>query len=219
MSERAAPSTVHPLWRPFAPTANAQRQAERVAHRQTTIGPLVADEHHAFVAQFAELEGSVRRVLSARLLAIEHVGSTAVPGLLAKPVIDVDLTVADVEAEDEYLPDLEGLGWRLLFRDDVAGDPHRQLSLGAPNANLHVWAPGAVEPRRHHVFVSWLRSHPDDRDRYARVKTSRPGSSSYNDHKSALVYDIYERIFLADTTHHHDPQPRRSDATTVRPGR
>ena len=123
-------------------------------------------------------------------------------------MIDVDLTVVDVEAEDDYLSDLEAVGWRLLFRDDVAGGPHRQLSLAAPNANLHVWSPGALEPRRHRLFVSWLRSHPDDRDRYAAVKMSRDGPTSYNDHKSGLVYDIYERIFLADPEHQHDPQPR-----------
>ena len=100
-------------------------------------------------ATMLELEALIAGALEGRHLSVQHVGSTAVPGLTAKPVIDLDLTVPDVEDEHGYLPRLEQVGFRLIFRDELGGDPHRQLTFASPNANLHVWGPGAIEPQRH----------------------------------------------------------------------
>lgn len=145
-----------------------------------------------------------------QVVAISQVGSTAVAGLLAKPVIDVDLTVPDAAEETLYVSHLEAVGFRLIFRDDLGGDTHRQLTFGTPNANLQVWSPGAVEPQRHAMFASWLRTHPADRDRYAAAKRAAAdgvGMLRYNDAKAAVVYDIYESAFIADPSHLHDPRP------------
>lgn len=200
----------HPLWRPYDSSANAHRQYRRVAHRQIEPGPLQKDHW-----RWAELYGVVQRLvddtIEDQVLDICHVGSTAVPLLVAKPVLDIDLIVPAVEDERAYLPQLQAAGFRLIFRDDISGDAHRQLTLGAPNTNLHVWSPDAVEPQRHQLFNRWLRSHAVDRDRYTRAKLSAGGredATRYNDGKSAVIYDIYERIFLADQNHLHDPQPR-----------
>lgn len=200
----------HPLWRPYSSSANALRQADRVAHRQVRPGPL-----QPFSNGWAQEYEGLRRLIEAAIpdqaLALDHVGSTAIPGLVAKPVIDVDLTVPDATDESAYVPRLEAVGFRLTFRDDIGGEVHRQLTAGVPNANLHVWSPGAVEPQRHAVFTGWLRNHPADRDRYAAVKrvaADGGGALRYNDTKSAVVYDIYERAFVADASHVHDPQPR-----------
>ena len=201
-------SQIHPLWRQYAPAANVGRQGQRVARRQTPIPALVDGDHCVFAHGYAALAARLRNDLGARVLAIEHVGSTAVPGLLTKPVIDIDLTVADADREVDYLADLELAGWRLLFRDDFAGDPHRQLSFAEPNANLHVWSPGAIEPQRHLLFVHWLRSHPEDRVAYADVKRSAAEAANYNDYKAGAVYDLYERIFAADPDHAHHAQSR-----------
>ena len=68
-----------------------------------------------------------------------------------------------------------------------------------------------MEPQRHAMFTSWLRTHPADRNRYAAAKraaTDGVGALRYNDSKSAFVYDIYERAFIADSSHVHDPRPR-----------
>ena len=201
---------VHPLWRPFAPGGNAGRQGERVAHRQVGPGPLGFD-HTAWASEYERVRLLIGAVIPDEVLHIAHTGSTAVPGLLAKPVLDVDLTVRNVTDEGAYLPSLEVAGFRLIFRDHLAGEPHRQLTLGHPNTNLHVWNPGAVEPRRHALFASWLRSNPTDRHRYAAVKreaVAADGTIRYNDLKAAVVYDIYERAFLADPAHPHGPHPR-----------
>ncbi len=124
-----------------------------------------------------------------------------VHGLIAKPVLDVDLTVPDVENEPAYVPRLEAVGFRLIFRDEIGGDAHRQLTFEIPNTNLHVWSPAAVEPQRHELFTRWLGANETDRERYATAKraaVSADGLSSYNDLKSAVVYDIHERALLAD---------------------
>ena len=198
----------HPLWRPFAPV-NADRARHRVASRQTPPGPLGTD-HLGWAADYEHIERLIRAAIREQILDLAHVGSTAVPHLLAKPVIDVDLIVPDVADENAYLPALADAGFRLIFGDDIAGDAHRQLTLAHPNANLHVWGPGAVEPRRHVLFAAWLRGHPDDLELYAEAKREalEPGVASYNDAKAAVVYDIYERAFEADPAHPHDPRPR-----------
>lgn len=210
---------VHPLWRPISVGANAGRQAERVAHRQTRPGAL--EPHRAsWAADYETVRHLIDVALAHRVVRIAHVGSTAVPGLLAKPVVDVDLTVEDVDDEGAYVPALVAAGFRLIFRDDLAGEAHRQLTLANPNTNLHVWNPGATEPRRHELFVRWLRTSAEDRERYATAKraaANAAGAARYNDLKSAVAYDIYERAFLADPAHSHDPQPRNADAS--QPGR
>ncbi|MFJ4296879.1 GrpB family protein [Curtobacterium sp. NPDC089689] len=199
----------HPLWRPFAAGSNATRQSERVAFRQTEPGP-----PQPYDPRWPDAYTLVRDLVVGALgdhPRVQHVGSTAVPGMTAKPVVDVDLLVPDVLDEGAWLPQLEAVGFRLLFRDAIAGDPHRQLTLGDPNTNLHVWGPGAVEPQRHRVFVRWLREHAEDRQVYADAKARAVRGEDglrYNDAKAAVVYDIYERAFAADPEHGHDPRPR-----------
>ena len=202
----------HPLWRPYEPLANADRQGERIAHRQFQPEPL--HEHQTrWFAEFSRVRALIEAALHDEVLAMAHVGSTAVPGLVAKPVLDIDLTVPHVQEESAYIPRLEAAGFRLIFRDHLGGDAHRQLTFAAPNTNLHVWSPGAVEPRRHQFFTNFLRADDAARERYAAAKRAAardPGLSRYNDLKSAVVYDIYELAFLADPGHLHDPQPRWS---------
>ncbi|MDF2666926.1 MAG: hypothetical protein K0R81_2776 [Microbacterium sp.] len=198
----------HPLWLPFAPGANHARQGARVAHRQTEPGALQRPRGGVDEA-FETVAARIRDALGSRALLLGHVGSTAVPGLLAKPVIDIDLTVSAVDEEDGYLPALERCGFRLIFRDEMAGSPHRHLTLAMPNTNLHVWEPGAIEPARHALFVEWLRAHPEDAARYSAAKLDAAASPGrYNDAKAAAVYDIYERVFANDPRHAHDPHPR-----------
>lgn len=106
---------------------------------------------------------------------------------------------------------MEAAGFRLIFRDDLAGAPHRQLTFAEPNTNLHVWSPDAIEPQRHEFFVRWLTAHEEERRLYSDAKRAAAADPSrrYNDSKGATVYDIYERAFAVDPAHEHTPQPRR----------
>ncbi|WP_327002997.1 GrpB family protein [Dactylosporangium sp. NBC_01737] len=132
---------------------------------------------------------------------IEHVGSTAVPGLAAKPVIDIDLTVADSADETSYVPALLRLGYRLVLREPW-WHGHRMLVSAEEDVHLHVWPPGAPEPVRHRLFRDRLRTHPEDLELYAQAKrrlardtVDRPGD--YSLAKNDVIDAIFAKIFAA----------------------
>jgi GrpB-like predicted nucleotidyltransferase (UPF0157 family) len=140
------------------------------------------------------------------VVRIEHVGSTSVPGLPAKPIIDIDLQVADTAAEDGYVPALAECGYRLVLREPW-WNGHRMLNDPDGRVNLHVFPVGAPEPLRHLLFRDWLRSHPDDRDLYAAAKrelaeTTAENPEAYSLAKNTTIDDIYSRIFSAPPESH-----------------
>ena len=162
-------------------------------------------------AAYQQVAATLRDALGDRVLSVAHIGSTSVRGLWAKPVIDIDLTVADSADEDAWLADLEAAGLVLAIREPEF-EEHRVLKHYDPNSNVHVWSPDAIEPQRHLAFTSWLSEHPSDLAMYADLKRqlAHEGTGevgSYTNAKAALVYDLYERIFAADPAHIHEPQP------------
>jgi GrpB-like predicted nucleotidyltransferase (UPF0157 family) len=140
----------------------------------------------------------IAKSLPGVVLNIEHVGSTAVPGLSAKPVIDIDLIIGNPDREEDYVPTLLALGYVLTVRE-LTWYRHRMLRHEAPRANLHVWGFNCPEHIRHILFRDWLCNHPEDRERYADIKLkARIGVDSvqdYNRNKQAVVRAIYQRIF------------------------
>ncbi|MGQ4615860.1 GrpB family protein [Nocardia sp. R7R-8] len=148
---------------------------------------------------FDEQAEAIRRALAGQKITIEHVGSTAVPGLAAKPIIDIDLIVADSADEAAYVPDLERAGFRLVLREP-SWHQHRMLTHTDPAVNLHVFSPNAAEHIRHLVFRDWLRSHPSDRDLYATAKGDLAAQTAdtpadYNLAKNPIIDEIYGRAF------------------------
>jgi GrpB-like predicted nucleotidyltransferase (UPF0157 family) len=115
-----------------------------------------------------EAEG-VRAVLSARALRVEHVGSTSVPGLAAKPIIDMLLVVADSSAEADYVPSMEGAGYTLRIREPDWYE-HRLFKGPLANINLHVFSAGCPEIPRMIDFRDHLRVDAGDRDLYQLTK-------------------------------------------------
>jgi GrpB-like predicted nucleotidyltransferase (UPF0157 family) len=139
----------------------------------------------------------IRSALGERALLLEHVGSTSVPGLLAKPVIDICLAVADPADEQAYLPALEEAGYVLRFREPDWFE-HRLLNGPDIAVNLHVFGAGAAEIDRMLRFRDRLRSDPDDRELYARTKRELAVRTwayiqDYADAKSAVVAAIMTR--------------------------
>jgi len=200
----------HPLWRPFDPEATRVRGLARVGSRQVSVPGVVAYDA-GWISQFEKIQSILRDVLGHRAISIDHVGSTSIPGLAAKPIIDVDLLVADSSDEVAYLPSLEAAGFRLIAREPE-WEEHRCVTFGDPNANVHVFSPGAIEPARHLLFREWLVSHQDDRTAYGDLKMGLAGkgfgTGDYNGSKAEFVYDVYEKAFSRDATHRHDPHPR-----------
>ncbi|MBN9124726.1 MAG: hypothetical protein BGO99_00505 [Nitrosospira sp. 56-18] len=149
---------------------------------------------------FVELSGAIETALGAVALRIDHIGSTAVPGLAAKPVIDMDLTVEDPADEETYVNALEKLGYQLIIREPD-WHQHRCLRLDAPRANLHVFGPDCPENIRHLLFRDWLRAHPEECALYERAKRAALEGAryvmNYNLNKQPVIRDIYARAFRA----------------------
>lgn len=108
-------------------------------------------------------------ILGERVVMLEHVGSTSVPGLPAKPLIDVLLVVPDSSEEAAYVPALEAAGYVLRIREP---DWHEHRLLKGPHgpSNLHVFSPGSPEIARLVGFRDHLRANPAARERYAETK-------------------------------------------------
>jgi len=154
--------------------------------------------------RFDELERRIADALGDRALSVEHVGSTSVPGLAAKPIIDVDLIVPDSSDEDAYVPALESAGFVLRVREPWWYE-HRCLVFADPRCNLHVFSPGCAEAARHRIFRDWLRANPADLDLYRDAKVTAAHEANardehvmeYNARKQGVIREIYDRAFRA----------------------
>jgi GrpB-like predicted nucleotidyltransferase (UPF0157 family) len=150
-------------------------------------------------ARYRLEEDRIRAALGERVIAVEHIGSTAVPGLPAKDRVDIDLIVADPADEDAYVPDLTIAGYLLRVREPHWYE-HRCLWTESHHVNLHVFGPDCDEYLRHLIFRDWLRTHPDDRDRYAAQKcesaANHPSMSRYVQGKAGIVAEILKRAGL-----------------------
>jgi GrpB-like predicted nucleotidyltransferase (UPF0157 family) len=164
----------------------------------------MADPDPDWPRQYGLLAARIREALGWRALQLEHVGSTSVPGLAAKPIIDIDLTVADPGREQDYVPPLEAAGFRLAIREPWWYG-HRVLRAGEPPGNLHVFGFDSPELVKHRIFRDWLRGNPGDRDRYAAAKRQAAGEATaagehvmqYNARKQQVIREIYQRAFTA----------------------
>jgi GrpB-like predicted nucleotidyltransferase (UPF0157 family) len=166
----------------------------------TACGPHLYDSPHysGFDALIQSLGTRSPPYLYSQAVWAKLVGSTAVPNLAAKPIIDMDLIVDDPTREETYVPALAALGYVLTIRERTWYE-HRMLRHDRPRINLHVLGRNCPEYARHILFRDWLRTHPEDCARYTRVKEeARIGVTNvrdYNRNKEAIVRDIYATIF------------------------
>lgn len=149
--------------------------------------------------QFDRVREQLVEALGSRAIAIEHIGSTAVPGLLAKPIIDVLVTVHDVDDEPDYVPPIVVLGYELRVREP----DHRMFRPAATrDAHVHVWAEGSREQRDYLLLRDWLRRSADDRAAYAQLKRELavvdwPDVNYYAEAKGKLITQMLERAMRA----------------------
>ena len=125
---------------------------------------------------------------------VDHVGSTAVPGLAAKPIIDIDLSVPDADDENAYLGPLTAAGYHLRVRQPG----HRMVRTQDLGVQVHVCTVGSEWERRHLLFRDWLRHNDCDRELYGQLKLRLarqdwPDMNAYADAKGPLIAEITER--------------------------
>ncbi len=152
-------------------------------------------------ARFAREAARVRDVLGDTALRIEHVGSTSVPGLSAKPIIDMLLVVPNSADEPSYVPALEAAGYVLRIREPDWFE-HRVFKGPDTNINMHVFSESASEIDRMLLFRDWLRANDADRDRYEQTKRELAQLTwrhvqHYADAKTDVVREIIRRAEAA----------------------
>lgn len=127
-------------------------------------------------------------------LRIEHVGSTSVPGLAAKPVIDILVVVPDSADESAYLPRLEAAGYVLRVREPDWNE-HRMFRTPERDVHIHIYSAGCTEIQRNLTFRDRLRRNADDRSRYERTKRELaarewPDMNAYAEAKTEVIESI-----------------------------
>ena len=172
--------------------------AATVGEPPKTYQPVVIAEYDPAWPRVFEREAArIRGALGERALRIDHVGSTAVPGLAAKPIIDINLVVADTTDEAAYVPQLEAAGFVLRIREPEWFE-HRMFRDDEPRVNLHVYSVGCEEVERMARFRDHLCASAADRELYEHTKRELAAKEwkyvqNYADAKSAVVQEILGR--------------------------
>lgn len=180
------------------PLTEEQLRAVYVGGQKPSSRPIqIVDYDLGWPDLFEREAGRIRAALGERALMIEHTGSTSVPELAAKPIIDILLVVPDSANEPDYVPTMEAAGYVLRIREPEWYE-HRLFKGPDTNINVHVFSPGSPEIERMLLFRDWLRSNPADRQLYERTKRELARKEwkyvqNYADAKSEVVEEILAR--------------------------
>ena len=137
---------------------------------------------------------TIASALGSSALRIEHIGSTSVPGLAAKPIIDILVVVEDSADESSYLPRLEAAGYVLRVREPEWNE-HRMFRTPGRDVHVHVYSAVCLEVERNLTFRDRLRRNTGDRSRYERVKRELaakewPDMNAYAEAKTEVIESI-----------------------------
>lgn len=146
--------------------------------------------------QFTEEAQSIQKALGSNCIEIHHIGSTAVPGLAAKPIIDMIPVVLDITQVDAMNPLMAALGYEIKGESGMLFRRFFQKGDTEPSFNVHVFEQGSSEIERHVKFRDWMRIHPEDRDAYAQLKQDL--AQSHPDDISAYCFGKEEFVSRID---------------------
>ena len=184
----------------FIPSTEEQIRAAHVGELTPLIGHIhIVDYDPEWPRLFEREAERIQAALGDRVLLIEHVGSTSVPGLAAKPRIDILLVVADSADEPGYAPALEAAAYVLRIREPDWYE-HRVFKGPDTDINLHVFSPGCPEIDRMLLLRDWLRSNASDRRLYEGTKRELASkdwkyTQNYADAKTSVVEEILARAW------------------------
>lgn len=144
--------------------------------------------------KFARHAGIIAAALGGAALRVEHIGSTSVPHLAAKPIIDILVVVPDSANESVYLPQLEAVGYALRVREPDWNE-HRMLRTPEKDVHIHIYSLGCPEIQRNLTFRDRLRRNAEDRARYGQIKRELaakdwPDMNAYAEAKTELIENI-----------------------------
>lgn len=182
-----------------APLSEEYLRQHTIGELNPVSGPIRLVEYDPeWPRQFEREAKAIQAALGDRALRIEHIGSTSVPGLAAKPIIDIILVVADSADEAAYVPPLEEAGYQLRIREPEWHE-HRMFRGSKTAGHLHVYSAGCPEIDRVLAFRDRLRATASDRELYARTKHTLAGQTwqyaqNYADAKTAVIEEILSRV-------------------------
>jgi GrpB-like predicted nucleotidyltransferase (UPF0157 family) len=147
--------------------------------------------------RFSAERTRIHAALGGRERLLEHIGSTAVPGLAAKPIVDILLVLDDAADEPAYLPALEAAGYVLRIREPEFYE-HRMLRTPAKDVHVHIYSPDSPEIARNLLFRDRLCADAADRELYAETKRrlaaqSWPTMQHYAEAKTSVIGAILAR--------------------------
>jgi GrpB-like predicted nucleotidyltransferase (UPF0157 family) len=167
----------------------------------------LVDYDESWPSRFEAEAAVVREALGPVALRVDHVGSTSVPGLAAKPIVDLQVSVASLQPMDTYREPLHAIGYQHFewLNDDGVDDyPYFAKPPERPRAfHIHVAESGSFHERRHLAFRDWLRTHPEDAAEYERVKRNLatrewPTVDDYANAKTAFIVTVMAKALPAE---------------------
>jgi GrpB-like predicted nucleotidyltransferase (UPF0157 family) len=161
-------------------------------HEQRSI--VIVDYDDVWPLKAASKAQEIQDSLGPIALSVEHIGSTSVPGLAAKPIIDLVLVVADIEDEGSYIVPLKAVGWQVRVREPR----HRMLRTAELDFHLHVLPIAATEHVDYLDLRDWLRVSAADRELYESTKRTLATNkwsdmNHYADAKGPVIQQILHR--------------------------
>jgi GrpB-like predicted nucleotidyltransferase (UPF0157 family) len=186
---------------------NLDTSDKREKHNPAPSAPqtqtiVVVDYDPAWPAVFEELRSKVWSVLGDVALSVEHVGSTSVPGLAAKPIIDMSIVVPSEREVPLAVERLASLGYQHLGNLGIAGREAFRRPPGSPTHNLYVCPQGSLGLRNHLAVRDYLRTHPEAAQAYGELKRRLAAEfpddiESYVDGKTELLLGILRESGLS----------------------
>ena len=172
--------------------------------------PIVIDDYNpSWPSQYQKHAAVISGALGAAVLRLEHIGSTSVPGLAAKPIIDILVVVPNSADESSYLPHLEAAGYTLRVREPAFYE-HRMFRTPSRNVHIHIYSPGSPEIHRNLLFRDHLRAYPADCRQYELLKrqlATRDWAdiNHYANAKTEFIESIITRARARDISTGADP--------------
>jgi GrpB-like predicted nucleotidyltransferase (UPF0157 family) len=156
----------------------------------------------AWPTQYDREAAKIRSALDRHALVLEHVGSTSIPGMAAKPIIDIVLGVASSADEDAYVPALTAQGYRLRIREPDWHE-HRLMKGADPIVNLHIFTAGSHEIERMVAFRDRCRRHPEELELYLAAKRELARRTwRYVQHYANAKAEVVEAIIARALAEH-----------------
>jgi GrpB-like predicted nucleotidyltransferase (UPF0157 family) len=178
-----------------------ERQREIIIGEVEPQAIVVVDYDPAWPGRFRREEAKIRAALGEAALSVEHIGSTSVPGLAAKPIVDILLVVEDSGEEASYLPALEKAGYVLRVREPDFHE-HRMFRTPEKDVHLHVYSAGSPEIERYLLLRDRLRENGEERELYVGTKRELarrdwPSMQHYAEAKTEVIEGIIARAAAA----------------------